>query len=73
MIEMKQTINGLCEQNAVFDFGGGVSAEVSEIANEIKGASINGSYTKDWNTVIAEYNDRLNFELDKANSQIPEF
>ncbi len=73
MIEMKQTINGLCEQNAVFDFGGGVSAEVSEIANEIKGASINGSYTKDWDTVIAEYNDRLNFELDKANSQIPEF
>lgn len=70
MIAMKDTIIELCQQNPVFDFKDGVSSDVSAMTNEIKCASINGAMTKKWDTVIEEYNDKLEFELDKANTQI---
>ncbi|MCR5121224.1 MAG: extracellular solute-binding protein, partial [Ruminococcus sp.] len=73
MIEMKNQVNELCEQTPVFDFSNAVSPEVYNITNEVKYATVNGTMSRDWDTVISEYNDRLNFELEKANSQIPEF
>lgn len=69
MMQMKDTILELCDQNPVFDFKDGVSKEVSAMTNEIKCASINGAKTKKWDTVIEEYNDKLEFELKSANSQ----
>ena len=69
MIKMKETILDLCDQNPVFDFKDGVSKEVSAMTNEIKCASINGAMTKKWDSVIEEFDEKLNFEINAANSQ----
>lgn len=72
MINMKQEILDLCAANPVFDFKDGVSNEVSDLMNKIKVATMNGSEAMEWNDVVSEYNDKVNYELKKANEQIPE-
>ena len=70
MISMKNSIIELCDQNPVFEFGGGVSNEVTAMTDELKYATMNGSKTRKWDSVIEEYDEKLNFEIKKANSQI---
>lgn len=84
MINMKKEICDLCSnsENVVFDFKKGVSDEITRLiggdkvngkdGENIQTLTMNCSNTMKWEDVLKKYEDKVNYEIKQANSQLPE-